>query len=680
MKGQSTEKGTFQTVIKPGYTIKVMHQEPSRFEIQDATTGLSQPIVNQTFKVSKYGLINDATNVTEQGALASFKAKLVSLASKLNSNNMIKDEDYATPKNNLKKAITYLPEADADRIKYQHDYENLLVAKHDGSQNLVSGEKFRFEIQGLAWRHFANIDLDLVANKAEVTNVTKAVHVYFNNVYASVKIYTPKGKQVLSKDYIGNQTTPASREEVNIGVGYYVKITHQEPCRLVFTNTDTKEMYDPYYTELTYVITPDGLKKVDASTIPTPNANELDGNKFKFNLEGLSYWNFASLELDLQNKNAKIQQNAGSPHVYFTDTYAAITIRDSRGKIIYTRDYNGRASAPNTLDNIKIGTGYYVTVMHREYDARVKMWNVDTNEKYLVTKQTNTYKITEDGLLKVTEDSIPIVSSNDIDGKIFKYAFLGFEYRNFANLTIDLASKQLQLSTNAGIPHPNFNKTTPYASIQVKDKDGSEVYQFNMVGDEELGSVLKKMKIEEGYYLIITHLEASNRLNLTVDNAVQGTMSNQNAYEITENGLTKKNLDEIPVPNRYTRQKLYSSELDFIFRGFADRQFAALHFDTEKNMLHLEISAIQPHLNFSSAYASIEVKDTNGKTVSTKDIIGNVTQNAESLDIPLQYGYTIQINHQENGRLSITDTNTKKTYKTSPHNTFIVVANGLINQ
>ncbi|MBC1984953.1 putative mucin/carbohydrate-binding domain-containing protein [Listeria booriae] len=680
MKGQSAKTGTFETTIKPGYTINVMHQEPGRFEIQGAATGLSQYKVNQSFKVSQYGLINDATDVTEQDALASFKAKLVSLASKLNSNSKIKDEDYATPKNNLKKAITYLPEADADRIKYQHDYENLLVAKHDGSQNLVSGEKFRFEIQGLGGSHFANIDLDLATSKAEVTNVARKVHAYFNDVYTSVKIYTPKGKQVLSKDYIGNQTTPASKEEVNIGVGYYVTITHQEPSRLVFTNTETKEIYDSYHTELTYVITPDGLKKVAASTIPTPNANELDGNKFKFNLEGLSYWNFASLELDLQNKNAKIQQNAGSPHVYFTDTYAAIKIRDSRGKVIYTRDYNGRDSAPNSLDNIKIGTGYYITVMHREYDARLKIWNVDTNEKYLVTKQTNTYKITEDGLLKVTEDSIPTVSSNDIDGKIFKYAFLGFEYRNFANLTIDLASKQLELSTNAGIPHRNFNKTTPYASIQVKDKDGSEVYQFNMIGDEELGSILKKMPIEEGYYLIITHLEASNRLNLTVDNAAQGTMAKQNAYEITENGLTKKNLDEIPVPNRYTKQKLYSSELDFIFKGFSDRQFAALHLDTEKNMLHLEFSAIQPHLNFSNAYASIEVKDTNGKTVFTKDIIGNVIQNAETLDIPLQYGYTIQINHQENGRLSIMDSNTKKIYKASSHNTFLVVANGLINQ
>ncbi|MBC2368288.1 enhancing factor (viral) [Listeria booriae] len=683
MNGVSTETGKFEATIKPGYTIKVVHEEPSRLSIMNAPSALIDYAITNTFKVTKYGLTNEKTKVTAQDALSNYKEQLKKLAESIRNNDTIKNEDYAHSKTQLKKAIAYLEDTDADKIKYQQDYTDLLTVKNDISQNLANGDKFRFEIKGLYSGHFADIDLDLEAKKAEITNVTKAVHSYFNNVYASVKIYTPKGKQVISKEYIGNQTVPASKEEVGIGVGYYVTITHQEPSRLVYTNMETGEIYASYYMEQTYVVTEDGLKKVDAKQIPTPNTDDLDGNKFKFNLEGLSYWNFGSLELDLQNKNAKIQQNAGSPHVYYPGTYASIIIRDYRGKNIYTREYNGRTNAPSSLDNIKIDTGYYITVMHHEYDARLKVWNVETNEKYPVTQQINTYKVTDDGLVKVVDSDVPTFSPNYVDGDVFQFKFQGLSYWNFANVTINLSSMELTFDKKAGQPHVYYGKNNPYATLQVKDKDGSEVYSYTMVGNEDTGALLKKLALEQGYYIVITHQEAGARLPFTVDNMLQEVQQNPAVYQVGANGLVKKALTDIPTPSRFVNKKIYSADIDFTFRGYANSQFAKLHVNKEKNMLHLDVNAIQPHFGFgATAYASIIVKDDKGNAVFTKDFIGNATQQEASLDIPIKDGYTILVNHREPNttRLEVKDNEKDKVYQMTSQNEFLVAPNGLIVQ
>ncbi|MBC1530986.1 hypothetical protein HCJ07_11570 [Listeria booriae] len=682
MNGAKTETGIFEANIKPGYTIKVTHEEPSRISSLNASPVLVNNAITNTLQVTKYGLASEQKKVTAQDALANYKEKLEKLATSIRQNSAITSEDYSVPKTQLKKAIAYLADTDTDKIKYQQDYAELLALKNDTAQNLMNGDKFRFEIKGLSSQHFANIDLDLVAKKAEITNVTKVVHIYFNNVYASVKIYTPKGKQVVSKEYIGNKNVPASKEEVGIGVGYYVTITHQEPDRLVFTNTETEEIYNSYYMEQTYLVTEDGLKKVDAKQIPTPNPNEFDGSHFQFEFQGLSNVRFALMTLDFTNKQAKIQQNAGQPHFYFPGTYASIEIHDARGKLVYKKAYGGQEKLVADMFNVKIGTGYYVTVTHCESDDRLKITNTDTKELFPYCKAA-TYKITEEGLVKVATSDIPAFSSDYIDGDVFQFKFQGLSYWNFANVTLNLSSMELTFDKKAGQPHVYFDKNYPYATLQVKDKDGSEVYSYTMIGNENTGALLKKLALEQGYYIVITHREAEARLPLIVDNVLQEVQQNPTVYQIGADGLVKKTLTDIPTPTRFVNQKIYSANIDFTFRGFADYQFAKLHVDKEKNMLHLDVNAIQPHFGFgTTSYASITVKDDKGNVVFTKDFIGNMTQQEASLDIPIKDGYTIQVNHREPStvRLEVKDNEKNKVHQMITQNEFLVVPNGLIAQ
>ncbi|WP_260448680.1 putative mucin/carbohydrate-binding domain-containing protein [Listeria grandensis] len=679
MNGSNTETGKFQTIIKPGYTIKTMHKEPGRFSITGSPSKLVAATTEQTFKVTKYGLANDVTGVTAQDALTNYKAKLVDLAKAISNNNAIKNEDYAALKTSLRKGIAYLADTDTDKIKYQKDYAELLALKNDDSQNLLDGEKFRFQMKGLGDWEFANLRINLDTNKATISQNAGEPHWYFAGTYATVKINNAKGKEIFKKEFNGRGWVAASENNVDIAIGDFITVTHQESAgRLIATNEKTGERYAAYQ-EATYLVTTDGLKKVAASKIPTPNANELDGQNFQFEFRGLGDWKFASMVLDLQNKQAKITQNAGEPHWYFTDTYASIKIHDVRGKLVYTKNFNGRGNVPSSLDNVTLDQGYYITIMHQEYQGRLLFTNTATKEAYATSKQA-TYKVTADGLLKVAEDSIPAPSLADVDGEVFTYKFLGLGNWNFANLSVNLSTMELAFAKNSGQPHVYFDKNSPYATIQVKDQDGSEVYSYTMIGNENMGAVLKKIKLEQGYYLIVNHLEAAGRLQMSVDNKAQNSLPNQNVWQIGKNGLVKKTLSDIPIPDRFTKKKIYSNNIDFAFKGLSDGQFATLNLDKAKNMLHLDIKAFQPHYYFSNAYASVEVIDETGKVVYTKDFIGNVTQKAESLDIPMKDGYTIKVNHQEPGRLWVTDSETKVRYTMQSQNEFLVVANGLIGQ
>ncbi|MBC1500140.1 enhancing factor (viral) [Listeria weihenstephanensis] len=679
MNGNNTVTGDFETAIKPGYTIKIMHKEPGRFNIQDGSSKLTNTSMNQTFKVTKYGLVSDVTGVTAQDALANFKEKLVTAAEFIRNDSIIKDEDNASLKTKLRKAIDYLADTDTDKIKYQQDYADILASKKDNAQTILSGDHFKFQMNGLGDWNFANLRIDLETNKATITQKAGEPHWYFAGTYATVKITNSKGKEVFAKDFNGRGNVAASENNVNIAIGDFITVTHQESAgRLIATNEQTGERYETYQ-EATYLVTADGLKKVATTTIPRPNPDEFTGQNFEFKFNGLSDWNFASMALDLTNKKMQVKQNAGEPHWYIDDTYASIKLHDSRGKLVYTKDFKGRGKVASSLDNLKIDQGYYITIMHWENQNRLLFTNLDTKEAYATSKQA-TYKITADGLLKVTEDSIPMPSLADVDGDLFTYKFLGLGDWNFANMSVDLSQMELTFTKNAGKPHVYFDKTVPYASIQVKDQDGSNVYSYTMIGNENLGTVLKKIKLEQGYYLVINHREANGRLKMAVDNVAQAGLPAQNVYQIGENGLVKKELIDVPAPTRFTKAKIYSDNIDFAFKGLSDNQFATLHLDKVNSTIHVDIKAAMPHYYFSTAYASIEVSDGEGKVVYSKEFIGNVTQKAETLSIPIKEGYTIKINHQEPGRLIVTDSATKERYNMAVQNEYLVVANGLIAQ
>ncbi|PZF90881.1 enhancing factor (viral) [Listeria ivanovii] len=262
-----------ETVIKPNYKIKIMHKEPSRLSIINAPDNLiDTSATNQTFTVTKYGLANTSTDFTAQDALTNYKANLVALGTDIRNNATLRSANYSISKTRLEKGISYLPDTDPDKSKYQEEYADLFIVRDEPVRNLLDGQQLEFQMNGLGEWEFADLDVDLNTNIATIKQNAGEPHWYFQGTYASIRISDTNDQEVFNKEFTGRGYAPASEQNVKIAPGYFITVTHQEAFadRLIIVNEDSEKSGFQLEQSVMYIVTPDGLKKVNHTK---PQAN-----------------------------------------------------------------------------------------------------------------------------------------------------------------------------------------------------------------------------------------------------------------------------------------------------------------------------------------------------------------------------------------------------------------------
>ncbi|MHB9922877.1 putative mucin/carbohydrate-binding domain-containing protein [Clostridium botulinum] len=315
---------------------------------------------------------------------------------------------------------------------------------------------------GISDNLFATATVDLENQKLNVKVLNKTPHNYFpNEQYAKIEILDQNNNVTYTKVITGTNAVLEDSKQT-LKEGYKIRINHCEPSRLKIR--DNKTALTNNQTN-TLIVTSQGLKNeslnqnlnqelaerihkfaakinaeklmaksdcagskielklaIDALTEPLrsemltkykdllPDStinkeNPYLGKKFNITFKGLGDWVFAELNLDLTSKQAKIDIKKGAPHVYFNDSYASILIRDTEGNTVYTKDFIGDKENEALVKNIDIKPGYYITIKHQESDNRLLITNTE-NELELEKGNSITYKITDDGLLKSSEDEI----------------------------------------------------------------------------------------------------------------------------------------------------------------------------------------------------------------------------------------------------------------------------------
>ncbi|MET7040312.1 putative mucin/carbohydrate-binding domain-containing protein [Clostridium botulinum] len=315
---------------------------------------------------------------------------------------------------------------------------------------------------GISDNLFATATVDLENQKLNVKVLNKTPHNYFpNEQYAKIEILDQNNNVTYTKVITGTNAVLEDSKQT-LKEGYKIRINHCEPSRLKIR--DNKTALTNNQTN-TLIVTSRGLKNeslnqnlnqelaerihkfaakinaeklmaksdcagskielklaIDALTEPLrsemltkykdllPDStinkeNPYLGKKFNITFKGLGDWVFAELNLDLTSKQAKIDIKKGAPHVYFNDSYASILIRDTEGNTVYTKDFIGDKENEALVKNIDIKPGYYITIKHQESDNRLLITNTE-NELELEKGNSITYKITDDGLLKSSEDEI----------------------------------------------------------------------------------------------------------------------------------------------------------------------------------------------------------------------------------------------------------------------------------
>ncbi|KEI76201.1 enhancing factor [Clostridium botulinum B2 128] len=315
---------------------------------------------------------------------------------------------------------------------------------------------------GISDNLFATATVDLENQKLNVKVLNKTPHDYFpNEQYAKIEILDQNNNVTYTKVITGTNAVLEDSKQT-LKEGYKIRLYHREPSRLKIR--DNKTALTNNQTN-TLIVTSQGLKNeslnqnlnqeltgridsfaakiyaeklmaksdcaeskielklaIDVLTEPLrsemltkykdllPNStinkeSPYLGKNFNFTFKGLGDWVFAELNLDLTSKQAKIDIKKGAPHVYFSDSYASILIRDTAGNTVYTKDFIGDKENESLIKNIDIKPGYYITIKHQESDNRLLITNTE-NELGLEKGNSITYKITDDGLVKSSEDEI----------------------------------------------------------------------------------------------------------------------------------------------------------------------------------------------------------------------------------------------------------------------------------
>ncbi|MCR1972980.1 M60 family metallopeptidase [Clostridium sporogenes] len=321
---------------------------------------------------------------------------------------------------------------------------------------------------GISDSLFATANVDLENQKLNMKVLNKTPHDYFpNEQYAKIEILDQNNNVTYTKVITGTNAVLEDSKQT-LKEGYKIRLYHREPSRLKIRDNKTALTNNQINT---LIVTSQGLKNenlnqnlnqelagridsfsakinaeklmaksdcaeskielklaIDALTEPLrsemvtkykdflPNStinkeNPYVGKHFDFTFKGLGDWLFGQLTLDLSSNQAKIDIKKGEPHVYFDDSYASLSIKDNEGNIVYTKDFIGNKTNDALVKNIPIKTGYYITIKHQESEDRLLITNLD-NKLELEKGDSITYKITDNGLIKSSEDEIPKLSEN----------------------------------------------------------------------------------------------------------------------------------------------------------------------------------------------------------------------------------------------------------------------------
>ncbi|MBC2283912.1 putative mucin/carbohydrate-binding domain-containing protein [Listeria booriae] len=388
IEGTNVTTGEYPIAVKPGYQIKITHDEPVLLRENGAVI----PTSNKTlmYTVTEIGLVK--SNLVDKSATVDRIAKLAKI---IDSN-----DGYYETRGQILETINLLPEAQKqDLLEQYQEILQPLLDKKAGTTDFVGGN-FQFSLLGLANNKFASIDLDLANNKAKLWVRNGQPHVYYTDAYATIQLKDEFGNVIYSQDYIGNISNPADiNKTFDVKPGYYISVMHREADDRLQMKNAVSNATIPSQTENHFKVTATGLQIVKKEDIPKPTENQIKyfGQQYDIALYGLANNKFASIGLDLANKQAKLWVRSGQPHVYFQDSYATIKIEDVAGNVIFTKDFIGDVANTELNKALPIESGSLITIMHREAADRLVIKDVTTESKLLV-KQTVTYKVTSTGL------------------------------------------------------------------------------------------------------------------------------------------------------------------------------------------------------------------------------------------------------------------------------------------
>ncbi|WP_223592135.1 putative mucin/carbohydrate-binding domain-containing protein [Pseudomonas sp. A-R-19] len=228
MMGDKTELFSGTVLISKEFTIEIMHKEPSRIEVSNATVSAvidSNAQVNR-LKVTERGLVNLSLG-TQVGL--NLMAEIDKCAKEFEKNPHLRLNDDFPLKQDMRRAINTFGGADRVFLFEKHRTVEFVRPKIDV---VVSGLDFTWFLRGNGGRDIGRIRINLYARLVEITFfANSAAHEYFSSVYLSVVLTSATGEPVYVRELRGNAPVTAESVHFPLFSNMVVSVMHREPTR-----------------------------------------------------------------------------------------------------------------------------------------------------------------------------------------------------------------------------------------------------------------------------------------------------------------------------------------------------------------------------------------------------------------------------------------------------------------
>ncbi|ECG8588758.1 viral enhancin protein [Salmonella enterica subsp. salamae] len=399
MNGTNCATGKTIVPFSDHYHLYLYHAEPGRLKGLPGELALISPAKYQLLRIDNEGLYHFTLNNDPAADLL----KIFNLrADAIRACPSLMAQPYAACKNDLRLMLSHIEEP--TRSALMRASADVLPADNDEPGEGI-GKGVTLHLRGQGAREFCQLAYDNRQQRITITTRAGQPHPYYTATYSTLTVTDASGGVSYSRHYDGITNYPVDSDTVALQAGMYIELFHDEPYRCSAVNETTGQNVT-LKKHNRWRVALDGLE-VDSpeqtEEKSTSDAAALYGDKFTWQLLGEEDNDFANMEMDLGAKQLTFTARPVTPHSAFTTEYAAVTVYNTRGTVIYRQSIKGSVQLGGYRDACGLEEEYTIEVFHAEGGRRSMMTNPLTDESW-PQPQRVIWQVTARGLQRLTAD------------------------------------------------------------------------------------------------------------------------------------------------------------------------------------------------------------------------------------------------------------------------------------
>lgn len=344
------------------YHLYLYHAEPGRLKASPGYLTLVSSTKYQLLRLDSEGLYHFSLN---NDPAADLQAMFIHRADAIRACPSLMAQPYAACKNDLWLMLSHIEEP--TRSALMRDSVDVLPTDNSEPGEGI-GKGVTLQLRGQGDRTFCQLAYDNRQQRMTIETLAGQPHPYYTATYSTLTVKEESGEVIYSRHYDGTTHYSADSDTVVLQAGMYIELFHDEPYRCNAINETTGQNVTLKKHNRWRVVS-DGLEVDSPEQTEEKNTSDaaaLYGDKFSWQLIGKEENGFASMEIDIRAQQFIFTAYPIVPHSDFAMEYAAVTIYNTRGTVVYRQSIKGSVQLGGYTDVCGLDEDYTIEVFHAE--------------------------------------------------------------------------------------------------------------------------------------------------------------------------------------------------------------------------------------------------------------------------------------------------------------------------